>query len=318
MAGIVVAGACLALAAPAGATFPGHNGLIAYPSPELPASVGGIWVMRPGGSHRRALVRQEGFLADPAWSPGGRRLVYVRWKTDDAGYTSGRPSLYMVAAGGRHRHRIAANASSPSWSPDGHRLAFLRDESAGTALVLFDAHSGRRENVTNFANKPLAVEWSPDGTLIAYADRGDADGIGGIWTMRPDGSGRDRIAALSGIAASLSWAPDSSALVFGHIRYVDCGFGCSPTYSIARVGRDGGLVRTLVLPEYENSRVDTPVWSPDGTAIAYCRSGTGPHGFRYDRYASRPDGRGQHYVSPTGCGGDWQARPRLRKALPRR
>jgi hypothetical protein len=56
--------------------------------------------------------------------------------------------------------------------------------------------------------------------------------------------------------------------------------------------------------------VGRPIWSPDGTMIAYCRSGyssDSPYGWYAQLEAAVL--RGRRYLGPT-CGNSWQARPR--------
>jgi TolB protein len=75
---------------------------------------------------KRETSLRTGFLDgdNPAWSPDGRWFAYdTNAGADEATRAS---SIYVAAADGSGRRRIARNASSPAWSPDGTRIAFVR------------------------------------------------------------------------------------------------------------------------------------------------------------------------------------------------
>ena len=54
--------------------------------------------------------------------------------------------------------------------------------------------------------------WSPDGKRIAFTDAlfpQDGPAIGDIWTVRPDGSGRQQVSRSPRFEFRPDWAPDS-------------------------------------------------------------------------------------------------------------
>jgi TolB protein len=62
---------------------------------------------------------------DPAWSPGGKMIVFA----SDAASHAGFRSLYVIAADGSGLRRLTSGAvddSMPSWSPDGRTIVFVR------------------------------------------------------------------------------------------------------------------------------------------------------------------------------------------------
>jgi TolB protein len=62
------------IAAPASATFPGHNGLIAFQA-QTAASVQ-IYTVRPNGRSLQQITYLSGDALAPAWSSDGRRIVF--------------------------------------------------------------------------------------------------------------------------------------------------------------------------------------------------------------------------------------------------
>jgi hypothetical protein len=100
---IVAALAALVASAPAHATFPGRNGLVAYGAKD------GVHVMRPDGTRDR-IVSRVAPATDAEWGPHGNRVVF-----------SSRGSLYVVdvRTGTTRRLTYGKNARHPSWSPNG-------------------------------------------------------------------------------------------------------------------------------------------------------------------------------------------------------
>jgi dipeptidyl aminopeptidase/acylaminoacyl peptidase len=82
-----------------------------------------------------------------------------------------------------------------AWSPDGSRVAFFRQTGPLTADVFVsDADGSHLRNLTHgSAQFSWAPDWSPDGTRIVYVTS-DPD-VERLVTVRPDGSGADRLRA---------------------------------------------------------------------------------------------------------------------------
>src|SRR5437899_1346826 len=72
----VAAPVVAAATAPAGAAFPGRNGLIAW-SKVFFSRDAEIFVMRPNGSDQHQLTHNDRTDFDPAWSADGRKLAYA-------------------------------------------------------------------------------------------------------------------------------------------------------------------------------------------------------------------------------------------------
>ena len=133
-------------------------------SGELAYTLDGVWVARPDGTRRRHIVpRFAEYLtyANPAWSPDGRWIAYVR--VDNGHETS---ELWLVRADGSRLHglTIVHVAQTPAWSPDGRWIAYVGD--GGLSEVRADGSARRtllRRNVTT----PV---WSPDGRTIAVEE----------------------------------------------------------------------------------------------------------------------------------------------------
>lgn len=139
--------------AAAPSTAPGRVGLIAFAVNDGGRS--GIGVIRADGRGFRVLTRGAGDNS-PAWSPRGRRLVFVRGG-----------DLYTIGADGKGLRRLTrgrAVDSEPTWSPDGRRIAFARNR----ALYVMNANGSSARRLAADQGVIEGVSWSPDGTTIAY------------------------------------------------------------------------------------------------------------------------------------------------------
>jgi Tol biopolymer transport system component len=95
---------------------------------------------------------------------------------------------------------------SPAISPDGRHLALVERGATGDQLLLTDLASGAVQATGVSGAVP---RWSPGGDRLLYVVAGT------LWTMRPDGTGRQQIptASTTYYAAEASWSPDGRYVV---------------------------------------------------------------------------------------------------------
>lgn len=218
---------------------------------------------------------------DPAWSPDGGQLAYVRY--DSTGDTC-KSSIWVEGADGRNARLLIEGGEHPDWSPDGMRIAFTALEYGdrgliGGSIAVMNAdgsHVRRLLSRSDIANPAAACitgtlndpDWSPDGRLIAFSDRSRPERPG-IFTIRPDGNDLRRI--TDGDDAYPDWSPDGRQLVFRALVR-----GCYPLCDSERItvmDFDTGTREVLFtlgfLVEHSLSNGSRPIWSPDGTRIAF-------------------------------------------------
>jgi Tol biopolymer transport system component len=238
--------------------WPSSNGTIAFRSdrdgdPEL------FTVDATGTT--TAKLTDNAAVADlqPAWSPDGRLLAFVRRSGG-----GGNPDLFVMTAAGRGRVRITATPGperEPSWSPDGTRIAFVA-RAAGAFRIFVAKPDGTgkvRLTTQSEGSADRSPAWSPDGTRVAFVSDRDG-GFPEVYTMNADGTGQNRLTANVFVDGNPSWSPDGTRILVER---------CCPDGTSEIVAIDVATHAETNLTNTASSMEFDPVWSPDGTRIAF-------------------------------------------------
>jgi TolB protein len=202
--------------------FSPHGRLLAYAHPYG----SGLWVTRADGRGRdRRLTRGNDF--DPAWAPGGRRIVFSRYPVND-----GDPKLRIYHEG---TTRPLTDGAEPAWSVKGW-IAFQNDGGIYTSRP----DGTRLRQVVEAGSSP---DWSPDGRRIVF---NTASGY--VATVRADGSGLRRLRRGSEPAFS----PDGRKIVY---------LG-DPLTTMSANGRRPRRVPHSSVGLYEDEDLLGPDWQP--------------------------------------------------------
>ena len=279
------------------------NGLLAFDVD------GAISVAEARGGAPTRLATGVDDATGPVFSPDGSRLAFV-------GSLDGEPTLFVAGADGRSAVPVSrgveldatALETPASWSPTSDRLAFSGLTADGTYRIQVARADGTGTvSIGAPGRSALDPAWSPDGSWIAF--QGFAPAVArlappyqttaGLFVIRPDGSG-ERAVIEPATAGSFAfrkpqWRPDPGVLEIA----TQTGF--PGTYDIALVDVPTGRVTMLT----RSLEADTwPVWSPDGTLLAWGTSQTGEHIARRDGTLVRTI-EGPDYQSVWSPDGRW-------------
>ena len=227
---------------------------------------GALFVMNPDGSDtRQVTVPPKGWRDNvPAWSPGGRRIAFERFKSDESTSRilvvdpdTGATRAVVPCTGPR-----CAYAIDPWFSPDGRSIAYARTVSPPT---------------------PRPPEWR------LYT---------AVFVVRLDGSHSRQVSStpprrkgsLAPESTDPTFSPDGTRLAFIRTRH-------SPTEdSAVFVQPIGSPEHARRITPWRMSCQDRPTFSPDGRLLLFRCTPQGEEG-PSNLYLARPDGTDRRRIT---------------------
>jgi dipeptidyl aminopeptidase/acylaminoacyl peptidase len=196
-------------------------------------------------------------VSDVQLSPDGIQCAYVLSEVD-ATSDDYRTTIWVVRCDGGKPKQFTQGPrhdSAPRWSPDGQSLCFLSDRaSEGAQLYVMPANGGEARKLTTLDPAAGPAVWSPDGTQLLFAAEVFTD------TPPQDKQARERWVLRPRHVTRAQYKADGQGYTFDKRTHL----------FITQL--DTGATTQIT---HGDSNEDTPVWSPNGYQIAFCRARTG-------------------------------------------
>ena len=259
---IAVAAAALAIGAarqvapPFGAA---RNGLLAFDQS------GSIIVARPGSAEAPAVLATFPGAFGPVFAPDGAHLAFYAQQ-------DGVDTLFVARPDGSEPVAVSQGRAlggtdlemRPSWSPDSSRIAFTGFSDGDHHLYVANVTESSSIELGAAGQSRIDPAWSPDGEWIAFQAPGtNKISQQGLYLIRPDGTDEHLVASTVGGSFTYrhpQWLPDPDRQVLAYP------IGQPSAYDIA-VFDVASNTETVV--SREPAAELWPVWSPDGTLLAW-------------------------------------------------
>ena len=211
-----------------------------------------------------------------SYSPDGEQILFESNRT-------GRWQLYLMQPDGTHTRQLtfgSRESRRPSWHPNGRRIVFECIEADEHKLCEYDTATAAVNSIAigHYDLEPMFARYSPDGRMLAFANRME-EGQSKL-VLLDLSNNQSRTLLDTGYRSFYpNWHPNGDALVFFSRHDTD-----NQTDELYTIHPDGGSISRLTRWPKHNF---CPVFSPDGSAIAYV---TSMEGTRPEIYLMNADG----------------------------
>jgi TolB protein len=240
-----------------------------------------IYVVGADGSGLRNLTRSSctGLCLtneEPAWSPDGKRIAFVRTLGPvPPGRQPRIAGIFVVNADGTNVRQLTQRRGTsvtedhaPSWSPDGKRIALvsvnITAKPAGASVIYVVNADGTHPRAVRSMPHGWpgagAPSWSPDGKRILYStyclfgNCGQRATGAQLFSVGADGKNPRQLTRVAGNALGGRWSPDGRKIVF--VRNPRVG----PTGEVYTMNSDGSSLRRVAAGLDLGAR--NPDWGP--------------------------------------------------------
>ncbi len=203
------------------------------------------------GARARKLYSSSAPILSPSWSPDGRSIAYVSFKT-------GRAAIYTqdLATGKQLQiTNFRGLNGAPVWSPDGSKLAMVLSKDGNPEIYVLNMGTRKLQRLTNHFSIDTEPAWSADGSSVLFtSNRG---GKPQIYRAYLGSAGAERLTFEGDYNARPRVTPDGKQMIMVH--QID------GVFHIASQNLENGRVTVLTRTRLDES----PSIAPNGEMLIY-------------------------------------------------
>ena len=207
-------------------------------------------------------------IVHPRASRDGKRVVFAALG-----------DLWVMPISGGTPERLTndpAVETDPSWSPDGTKLLFSADRIGNGNMDIFvrDLKTGQDRRLTSSPEAEMSGTFSPDGRWVAFTSN-VAFKQGETYFVAAEGGTPRKLLDRNFGPGFPTWSADGRTVIVSTLRPYSGRYREGMNYMMA-LPLDGSAPRMIVPTEHApvgKRSGDGPVWSPDGTQIAFVANG---------------------------------------------
>jgi TolB protein len=217
-----------------------------------------LWILTVEGEELKAITDATVDHEDPAWSPDGKHIAYVR--------VDGKSEvIHIMDPDGSHDEAITPSTQKtihPSWSSDSSRILYCTDDDLHPPLK----NTSEIYSIDLKNRKPVMIisggvntfpNLSPDGSRIVYRHMlGEKDSE--VFLAMSDGTGARNLTNHPAFDGWPAWSPDGKLIAFASNR--------DGNHKIYTMRADGSDVKMLADTP---GRGTSPRWAHDGKTIFF-------------------------------------------------
>ncbi|GAA1809910.1 amidohydrolase family protein [Planosporangium flavigriseum] len=222
-----------------------------------------VTVVRPAYRRRQrdfdsAIPKQVKGIGSPVLSPDGKHVAY-RALNDIYTMRIGQPSRPLT--------RDHWWKCDPAWSPDGRYLSYSTDRGGKLDIWLRDLRTGSDRQLTHLPGAAaVSGTWSHDGSHLAFLDQ-----TGALYTVEVASGDVRKVFTATFEPGRPTWSADGNVIALAAIKPYSARYreGLSKILLVDRRTGAGTYIDPLPGRSIQTRGDDGPVWSPDGTTMAF-------------------------------------------------